>query len=250
MPSIEMWRQIQAASGLAFGFFLSIHLFSHFCLNISWQYGHQMLLQMREIYQHPLFEAQLVLALILHLTSDAVLYLHRKKVEWKRVNKKNDDDDTATADHNKEATKTYTPGSAELQLHRYAGHFLAFMIFAHVFSTRIAALLWLPDPSMYDYTFITQLENKVPYHLFTVLLYIFGAAGLWHLLYGSYIASAIITGSSVKGKDAPSFLLRVAFLGHLAVLSTILALKGTYYDIPLEGEKAIDCEMLLSKMGL
>lgn len=235
MPSIELWRQIQAASGLAFGFFLSIHLFGHFCLNISWQYGQEKMLQMREIYQHPLFEAQLLVSLIIHLTSDAVLYLHRKKVEL--ASSKKDDD------------KTYTPGSAELQLHRYAGHFLALAIFGHVFSTRIAALLWLPDPSIYDYTFITQLQNTIPYNAFTVAMYVFGAAGFWHLLYGSYIASGVLTGVRVRGKEAPNLLLRVAFLGNLAVLSTILALKGSYYDVPFQ-EKATERDMLLSKMGL
>ncbi|GAX25690.1 hypothetical protein FisN_15Lh061 [Fistulifera solaris] len=94
---------------------------------------------MRGIYQHPVFETQLLLVLLVHLTSAGVLYLHRKKVEWTR-SKKDDD-----------AIQTYTPGPTELQWHRYAGHFLATAIFGHVFSTRIAALLWLPDPAMYDY---------------------------------------------------------------------------------------------------
>ncbi|GAX23040.1 hypothetical protein FisN_15Hh061 [Fistulifera solaris] len=237
MPSIDMWRQLQAASGLAFAFFLTIHLFSHLCLNLGWEYGRNMMSQMRGIYQHPVFETQLLLVFLVHLTSAGVLYLHRKKVEWTR-SKKDDD-----------AIQTYTPGPYELQLHRYAGHFLATAIFGHVFSTRIAALLWLPDPALYDYSFITELQERIPYNLFTIVMYVLGAAGFYHLLYGVYIAPGILMKADIKEKKVPSYLLRVALIGNLAVISTILALKGKYYGIDMT-EKQEERDMLLSKMGL
>ena len=199
-----------------------------------------MMLQMRQIYQNPIFEAQLVLALLVHLTSDGVLYVHRKKVEF-TCSKKDDD-----------AIQTYTPESAELQWHRYAGHFLAMAIFGHVFSTRIAALLWLPDPATYDYTFITELQHRIPYNIFTVVLYVFGAAGCWHLMYGVYLALAILTGNTVRNKDAPPFLFRLAFISNLAVISTLLVLRnrsngGEHISMK---EKQAERDMLMSKMGL
>lgn len=73
---------------------------------------------------------------------------------------------------NKKEGKTTSQVSPELQGgHRYAGYFLAMLMFGHVGATRFGSLWFLGDfASEYDYTFITYACGLFPFNIFQVCL--------------------------------------------------------------------------------
>jgi hypothetical protein len=218
MVSSATLKKVSAASGLVFGVFLMMHLFSHYSLILGMERANNNLRLFRKIYQHPAFEVTLLIALMAHMASNTMLYMQRQKIN--AASKK---------DGGKEPA-----GTLELQYHRYAGYFLSLSIFGHVLATRLAPLYLLDDPSQYDYTFVTHATYLFGKSFFGGYLILMGIAGGWHLIYGTRSAIATLSGSSVVGKPFPFALKPVAAISHLLIINSILAVTGFYFVIDTE----------------
>jgi succinate dehydrogenase/fumarate reductase cytochrome b subunit len=116
------------------------------------------------------------------------------------------------------------------KVHRITGYILTLLIVGHIGATRFLPLLALEDPSAYDYSFSTQAFNKVG-NVFVFYLVIFGGAGIWHLMYGTWSALGILSGRSVIGKSVPLPLVGLALVSLVALLLGVLAVTGFFYQI-------------------
>jgi succinate dehydrogenase/fumarate reductase cytochrome b subunit len=235
MPSIQTWKKLTALSGLAFGTFLWMHLLCHASLSIRWELAQANLLKTRAIYQHPLFEAGMVLALLIHMMSNAVVVMHRRKITAL----------AAPAAEEKEPAGT----TLELKAHRTAGIILGISIVGHVAATRIGPLLFLDDPAAYDYSFVAKVNDEVPYNLFSVYMAIFAMAAVWHGIYGTRSALAMLSGGSVIGTAFPVPLKFLASLSHLIMISAAASLTGYYYVIDKDAKAALH-EDVFKGMGM
>ena len=224
MPSVDTLKKMSAASGLAFGVFLVMHLISHYMLNLGYDKAQETMVTFRSIYQNPLFEVGLMAALVTHMYSNTCLYLGRSKINAKA--KKEKDGKTPA-------------GSAELTAHRIAGYILSMSIVGHVFATRLGAVLMLPDPSVYDYGFVGAVFAMIPMNIFPIYLCVFGMAGGWHLVYGTRSAIAILTGSSVVGKPVPIPLKMMAMGNHIAIVVAMAALGSYMTTIDMSEKESI-----------
>lgn len=212
MVSTATLKKGSAASGLVFGVFLTMHLLSSYSLTFGMETANNNLRLFRKIYQNPVFEVTLLLALLTHIASNTTLYIRRQKI-----------DSASKKEGGKEPA-----GTLELKAHRYAGNFLFVAVFGHVAFTRLAPLFLLDDPSQYDYTFITHASNLFGKLFFGGYLVLFGMAGGWHLIYGTRSAIATLSGSSIVGKPFPFALKPVAAINHLLIINAILAVTGFY----------------------
>jgi hypothetical protein len=232
MVSTGSLKKISAASGLYFGVFLIMHLISHYSLYFGMERAMKNMVLFRKVYQNPVFELGLIVALISHYVSNTMIYLHRKKIEEKSAKlKKNDGAVTPTAS---------IKGDLELKAHRYTGYFLSLAVIGHVSATRVAPFFVLSDPSQFDYSFATYAQKKIFGPIFGVYLSLLGMAGGWHLLYGT--RSAIVTlfyGSSVVGKAFPIYLKPLAGINHLLIINAAIALGGVYFVIDIETKKEL-----------
>jgi succinate dehydrogenase/fumarate reductase cytochrome b subunit len=230
------WRKLQAASGLVFGLFLVLHWTSHISLLRALDAGNDMLHRVRSIYQRPICEAILFLALGLHFLSNAVIYLRRSKIEQHAATKTKDKKNSTSKSS---ATAAHIPGYYEQKGHRIAGYMLSVFVFGHVFATRIAPVLFVDEGqySKYDYAAISlAFDHALPYRLLPKLLIPFAMAANWHLVYGARSALTTLFGrgghSSVTGTHFPIPLKMVALLLHISIIGSILSLTGTFYEIP------------------
>lgn len=233
MPSIVTWKKLNAASGLAFGSFMVLHLSCHASLNLGWERAEKNLHRARIIYQNPAFEILLLVALMVHMVSNVVLYTNRRKIH-KAVAFS-----SSTSSSKKEAGAKEPEGTLELKAHRAAGIILSLSIFGHVAATRIAPLLILDDPSEYDYSFVTQANRKFPWNSFSVYLMIFSVAGVWHVIYGTRSAFAILSGGSVHGTRFPMTLKFLSSACQMIMISAVAASTGYYYVIDTETKAAL-----------
>ena len=232
MVSTGSLKKISAVSGLYFGMFLVLHLISHYSLYFGMERAMKNMVLFRRIYQNPVFELGLVVALIAHYVSNGLIYQHRKKIETKSA-KKNDDARTSQA-------ASSIKGELELKAHRYTGYFLSLAVLGHVSATRVAPFFVLSDPSQFDYSFATYAQKKIFGPIFGVYLSLLGMAGGWHLLYGT--RSAIVTlfyGSSVTGKPFPVYLKPLAGINHVLIINAAVALGGVYFVIDIETKKEL-----------
>ena len=214
MVSLSTWKRIQAASGLTFGVFLILHFASHASLILGWDVGQQSLQNARRIYQNPVIEVTLLLAVLTHMVSNSAVFLMRQDVIPK-----------------KDGGKAPVAGAAELSRHQFAGYFLVVLLLGHVVSTRISSLMYLDDPSQFDYTIITIMSDLVPFKLYTLKLMFFGMAASWHLIYGTWSAVATLRGRAVAGKPFPFLLKLVAMIANIGVMLSVLSVGGAFYSI-------------------
>lgn len=162
MPSFSILKKLSAASGLVFGNFLAYHLFCHYSLYWKgWEAANESLVKGRVIYQNPVVEILLLVNVLVHMYSNTMLYLYRRQ-NTKSENNKNT--------------------SAELKAHRIAGYVMGFSIIGHVAATRLAPLVVLENPSVYDYGFVHAAAGHLGGAPFYVYLAMFAMAGGWHLL--------------------------------------------------------------------
>lgn len=232
MPSVETLKKLSAASGLAFGVFLTMHLVSHYMLNMGYDVARDTMIKFRSIYQNPLFEAALIVSLGAHMYANTLLYMNRSKINAKSK---------------KEAGSKGPEGTAELTAHRMAGLWLSLSIVGHVIATRLGSVIVLSDPSVYEYRFLKIPFDALPM-LFPLYLCIFGVAGGWHLIYGTRSALAILSGSSVVGKPVPIPLKVLAMANHIAIVAGVLAL-GSYFKSWESSEKEPLIKEYYSKLG-
>jgi hypothetical protein len=229
-------KQLNAISGLAFGCFLILHLSTHYFIFAGLGVAKDVQLKLRVIYQHPVFELLTALSLFVHMYTNLVLYWARQKMESSARSK----------------TKGKTPRSGdqgELTAHRYAGYFLGLSMVGHIGATRVLPMIMLEDPSVFDYTYLTKVIRFFPNYSFAVYLFLLGATGGWHLIYGTRSAIATISGSSVIGKPFPIILKALAMLSHVGILLAVLSLSGCFYVIRFSESQEKWHEILMDTMG-
>ena len=157
----------------------------------------------RKVYQHPIFDFGLIVALMAHYTSSTIMYIRRSKTATSGSSKK-DDDDPNTKPSNSDHSLSQHHGAMELKTHRYTGYFLSFAVLTHVIVTRMLPMLSLPDPKLYDYTFSTYAQQKLYGPVFGIYNALFGMAGGWHLIYGTRSAiHTLFYDKSVAGTAFP-----------------------------------------------
>ena len=188
---------------------------------------------LRKIYQHPVFEAGLLIAILIHMVSNTVIIMNRGK----------------SAGHTKKDGNGQKPaGTTELQLHRYVGYFLSVSIVGHVGATRLAPMFILEDPSDYDYSFVAKVAEIIPI-FFAGYLGVLGICGGYHLIYGTRSALATLSGSSVIGKPFPGALKVVGVLNLLFVTSAVMALSGFYYVVDTSSKAELH-DQINEKLGI
>lgn len=216
MSSSVSLKKIQAVSGLFMAIYVIMHLTNHFTLNISYDVADNLMLELRRVYQHPLFEGAFFAALAAHFYANYQIYMRRSKLNATSRSKKNDD------------AKTPTAVSPELKAHRWAGYSLSVLIFTHVIAVRVTPLLYFDNAQDFDYSFAAAAINFFPFHSFTVYYIFLGMVGGWHVIYGVRGALATLQGKSTTGTAFPIPLKIVAAASHLLIVGAVIAL-GKYY---------------------
>ena len=132
-----------------------------------------------------------------------------------------------------------TTGNRRVESTPHCRVYSQFLYFGHVFATRLGAIFFLDDASAFDYKFVGAAYSLAPMNTFPIYLCVFGVAGGWHLVYGSYSALATLSGSTVAGKVVPLTLKVMALASHIAIVSAVMFLGYYMKSIDMsDGENA------------
>ena len=234
--STSFLKKVSAGSGLYFGSFLVMHLVNHYSIFFGLERSKKSMILFRKVYQNPIFEFGLIIALMAHYASNTMIYIRRSKIATTGSNKKSDDAPEPSSDH----SSLHHRGEIELKAHRYTGYFLSLSVLGHVAATRIFPMIVLADPTQYDHTFIAFAQQKVFGPLFGLYYVVFGMAGGWHLLYGTRSAiNTLFYDKSVTRMAFPIYLKAFAGMNHLLIINAALTLGGAYYVIDLDTKKEL-----------
>ena len=206
-PNSELfWMRVQAASGLTFALFLSIHLANNLLGTAGPEAYDGFQSGARAFYQNPLVEFVVVLIpLVTHAIASIVRIIRRRRRSLPRP-----------------ALRT--------RLHRYSGWFLLVVITGHVSATRGVGF-FLDAPAGFgalNFSLTFAPWMFVPYYI------ALGTCGTYHLVNGFTIATRVF------GWRAPGEWLRGnAFwvpVGALAIafVVSVLSLWGVFFDVDRE----------------
>ena len=187
------------------------------------------LIKGRVVYQNFMIEILLLTSVLVHMFSNTMLYLYRKR-------------------NDKKDNTTNTP--SELKAHRIAGYIMGFSILGHVAATRLAPLYILSSPSIYDYGFVHTAAKLLGGTPFYIYLAIFAMAAGWHVVYGTRSALATLSGTSISNKPFPMALKLLALTNHILIILAILALSGYFYPIEIPPAKVEEQDKLFAVMGI
>ncbi|RKO87430.1 hypothetical protein BDK51DRAFT_38363 [Blyttiomyces helicus] len=242
-------QTIQAVSGLAFSTFSILHVGGHTLATFSFALADSALFGLREYSQNPFVEIGVIGgSLITHVMASAAIYW-RRRAKARALNQKSENggvgQDAAppTADA---GSKVLSVAASERRLHRTTGLILGVFVFGHVYATRIAPLLVLPDPTIIDLTYITHTLSQHPIVGYTYLL-VFGASGLYHSLYGVHQSLSLLGALPPHRRVRPGTWHKVAVGLGVAVGVASLAMGGMFerIDVPRrESWEAVEAGML------
>ncbi|KAJ3182771.1 hypothetical protein HDU87_008110 [Geranomyces variabilis] len=269
---------VQQTSGLVFSSFTLLHLSGHLLAPLGFSLADSALYFSRVYYQNPLIEPLVIGgSLVVHIGSSVARIFLRQKRQQQQQEKKavrnsqslpsEPDDVTAEAvkdgeEEKSAAAATKAPSAAwpsrgaavrELRLHRYAGWLLTPLVVGHVFATRIAPLLILPDPSIVDLTQITYALNSPNGLGWVYFAYfgVFGAAGLYHSAYGIQQALSAL---GLRGRRLkPGMWTRVAYACAAGMFMAVWAIGGGFEEVsvPLAAKwRELDEEMVGAALAL
>lgn len=119
----------------------------------------------------------------------------------------------------------------------------------HIGATRVLPMILLDDPLVFDYTYLTKVIRFFPNYSFAVYLFLLGATGGWHLIYGTRSAIATLSGSSVTGKPFPMILKALAIFSHVGILLAVLSLSGCFFVIRFSESQEKWHKILMDTMG-
>jgi hypothetical protein len=213
-----------------------MHLLSHYSLLLGWDQGNKQISRFRVIYHFPAYEIMLATSLITHLAINAYMVIRRRQLG-------------GSDDQGKKEGGLMPAGSTERKFHRYAGYVLAASIFGHVYSTRIAGLLFLKNPELYDYTMIL-ISNQHLKNTLAAFLVFFGMSAIWHFLYGTRLAFAILLDRSIAGKPVPWWLKILAVAMTMLLINAIMAVTGHLYPIKPPSHMEVAAEHVHKKMTM
>ncbi len=160
----RFWIRIQAASGLAFSIFLTLHLSNTMAAPAGEARFNAIQDGVRVYYQTPVLEILgVALPLLAHITASIVRIVRRRRQG--------------------------SPGRPpwRLRLHRITGWLLLAVIGGHVAATRVVPLIFETPVRFGDLNFTTTFFG-IPFSLYYILL---GTAGTYHLTNGLTIAARV-----------------------------------------------------------
>jgi len=191
----------QALSGLAFGLFATLHL-----INALFALGgpaafNGLQRRLRLVYQFPLVEVGLLVALLVHIVVGLVRARRRKKgalaqMRWPE------------------------------RFHRLSGYLLLLIVFAHAAATRVPSLVAGAHPEFSGVAFSIEWMPAFYYPYYAL----FATAALYHLAYGTQRALAVF------GWKLPRPSRRVGLsalaVGATGIVLALLAFGGVFFEIP------------------
>ncbi|KAJ3160678.1 hypothetical protein HDU86_000437 [Geranomyces michiganensis] len=244
---------VQQSSGLVFSSFTLLHLSGHLLAPLSFSLADSALFFSRVYYQNPIIEPLVIGgSLLVHIGSSfGRIFLRSRRQKQQQQKKAAPDSHPRTPETDvaaveglkgkKGTSAAAAPTTAawpsrgaairELKLHRYAGRLLTPLIAGHVFATRIAPLLILPDPSIVDLTQITHAlksPNGVGWVYFAYLT-VFGAAGLYHSTYGIQQALGVL---GIRARRVrPGMWTRVAYASLASFALAVWAIGSGFEEV-------------------
>jgi succinate dehydrogenase/fumarate reductase cytochrome b subunit len=192
-------RRLQAASGLLFSLFLTLHLLTTASASTGLGAYDATLATLRAIYR-PVVIVEVALVAVpalVHIYCAARVILHRRRA------------------------KQPAPKAWHTRLHRWSGWFLLMAFFGHVFATRFAPLLGdgATATGRADFSFLAFSLLSYP-TFFRVYYLLLGAAGGLHLGLGAALAAKLLWPARVKTKRA------LAVGGAVAAMLALAAVVG------------------------
>eukprot|EP00128_Syssomonas_multiformis_P003981 Colp12_sorted_trinity150504_noHs@4683 len=228
---------IQASSGLAFGGFLTLHLLNQAAFHLGWDFGNQVHGVVRSMYQcSPVVELSCVMgSLAVHMCSNIMRNQIKTKLEAFGPTSK----------------ATSQQSSTTLKWHQWTGYTVAMFVGAHTIATRVLPL-WFSSGLLQagvplDYSYITVTLKHVPW-LFLPYYIVFSGSAAYHGIVGAFLALSKLLAHFPSKNFAFESMRRVlrtlrpimnplALAGVVITTSSVLALAGFYYDIPIIREK-------------
>ncbi len=204
-----MWLQLQAGSGLIIAAFVGMHLLNTFLLALSFATYDRVQAMLRQVYQQPLFEVLLALAIVLHMACGVRGMLVRRR-------------ERMSARDGRAGGPARLP--ARLRSQRVAGWFLLAAIGGHVAATRGAAL-WFdvaPGAEGLGFTMAFLPAYFYPYY------FLLGLAGLYHGVLG---IDAILARSRARVRIGAR-LRPTVLVGAVALAAALLGAGGVLYETP------------------
>lgn len=137
-------KKVHFISGIILSIFVTIHLLNHLTAVQSIATHIELMNVLRRIYQHPLIEPLLLLAVLVQIISGIKLVRNRGWKQTERYNK----------------------------LHVYSGIYLGFFLLMHTSATLVGRFVLLVDTNFY---YGAMVVNAKPYLFFYIPYYFFGA---------------------------------------------------------------------------
>lgn len=199
MHRVDRIGRAQAVSGLVFLVFAAAHFANTMLAAFSAELYDAFQARARALYQVPVIEVGLLLALAVHVVAGVAAM---------------------------RARRGQPPATGADRLHRHAGRFLGIAILGHVACTRGPSLLAGVHPEFAGIAYTITRLPAVSYPYFALLI----ACGVWHAGHGARKAVHAITG---RAERAPRSRVWAAGLGLGIALAWlgILGLGGRLYPI-------------------
>jgi len=203
-PRKTTLARVQAASGLAFFAFASVHFVNTMLAAVSRELYDGFQSRARILYQHPIVEIALFATLFVHIAT-GVLSARRFPV-------------VSSSGEGRDGGE-----QPSHRWHRYAGRALAIVILGHVAATRGPSLLAGVHPGFIGIAYTIMKWPAVSYPYFAALI----ACGIFHGGYGAWKAVGTLQG---KGEAAP--LPKSPFAGRaILVVALVLAVGLSWLGI-------------------
>ena len=207
--------RLQAASGVLVAVFVGLHLLNTFLLALSFAAYDAMQASLRAVYQHPLVEALLMLAIAVHMACGVGGMLARRRARARPATLQ----EAALSARGAPAQ----PGAA-VRWQRRAGWFLLAFVGGHVVATR-GASLWFdvfPGAEGLGFTMAFMPAYFYPYY------FLLGLAGLYHGVAG---IDAVLARARAGVRITP-FVRPITLVGAFALVAALLGAGGVLYATP------------------
>jgi len=224
-------KKIQAGSGMVFSTFLSLHLTNTILSNNGQLFYDEIQRMFRTYYQNPIIEPVILVSLGVHLSSNFLRFIRRKKNE-KRLNNKLEEakinNKPQIVQELNDNIKASEP-VISLKVNRLAGYVLSAFVGGHFAAARIAPLI-VNDKA--DFSLISYTLDAWPY-IFYPYYFVFSLSGVYHLAHGLVQAKQVfITTKNDWRKTTESTIFRVLVgVTGIAVVSGVLAFGGNYFPV-------------------
>lgn len=224
--STRLLLKVQAASGLLFALFLTVHLGNQMLAALGPAAYDDAQRSLRGGYQAPPIELALViLPMLIHAGAGVLRIFTRRQT--------------------KQQTGHQAPANLPARLHRISGIILLIFFIGHVTATRGASLVYGVFPGFAGVAFTLRWVPAYFWPYYTG----FALAGLYHLIYGLSVALPVLgLKSGLSALRRPALLVPlVATLGLFLILG-LLAQGGILADVGTP-EKSPYAQLILRLFG-